>query len=103
MSKPATSVAVMMLVEQGKLGLDEPVSKGLPEWAEVRVLDVADASSPGGDRTVPAQTPITVRQLLTHTSGIPYRFMGEPLYSFYAQAGITEGFQHTSLTLSPPW
>ncbi|WP_257454954.1 serine hydrolase domain-containing protein [Archangium lipolyticum] len=100
MTKPITSVAVMMLVEEGKLGLDEPISKYLPEWQNVQVL-AAPPSTPGGSySTVPAQTPITVKQLLTHTSGISYRFMGPPLGPLYQQAGITDGFEHTSLTLA---
>lgn len=100
MTKPITTVAAMMLVEDGVIGLDEPISTYLPEWANPQVLGPPDPSAPLGYQTTPAQRPITVRHLLTHTSGISYRFMGEPLASLYAQAGITDGFQHSSLTLA---
>lgn len=78
MTKPITAVAVMMLYEQGKFLLDEPVSKYLPAFAEVHVL-----AKEGGDQneTVPAKTPITIRHLLTHTSGL-FNFAG------YKAAGI---------------
>ncbi|WNG43105.1 beta-lactamase family protein [Archangium minus] len=100
MTKPITSVAVMMLVEEGKLGLEEPISKYLPEWQNVQVLASPPATPGESYSTVPAQTPITVRHLLTHTSGISYRFMGEPLGPLYQKAGIVDGFEHTSWTLA---
>ncbi len=49
---------------------------------------------------MPAKTPITVKHLLTHTAGLSYRFMGEPLAPFYNRAGVTDGFQHTTKTLA---
>ena len=70
MTKPVTSVAVMMLVEEGKVALDDPVSKFVPEFADVKVL--AD----GGER-VAADGPMTVQHLLTHTSGLTYGFFGD--------------------------
>lgn len=72
MSKPITCVAVMTLVEQGKLGLDDPVAKYLPELKDLRVL--GDAKDDQGDTiaTVPAKRPVTVRDLLSHTSGFSY-------------------------------
>ena len=70
MTKPVTSVAVMILVEEGKVALDDPVSKFVPEFADVKVL--AD----GGDR-VAADGPITVEHLLTHTSGLTYGLFGD--------------------------
>lgn len=67
MTKPITAVAVMMLYEEGKFLLDEPVAKYLPAFANMRVL----ASEDGGQtETVPADSAITIRQLLTHTSGL---------------------------------
>jgi CubicO group peptidase (beta-lactamase class C family) len=66
MTKPITAVAAMILVEECKLRLDEPVLTLLPELANRRVLRTPD--SPIGD-TVPAQRPITLRDLLTHTFG----------------------------------
>ena len=70
MTKPVTSTAVMMLVEEGKVALDDPVSKFVPEFADVKVL--AD----GGER-VAADGPMTVQHLLTHTSGLTYGFFGD--------------------------
>jgi CubicO group peptidase (beta-lactamase class C family) len=68
MTKPVTSVAAMMLVERGLLGLDDPVSAYIPEFADMRVYD---GGSPGSVRTRPAAHPVTVGQLLTHTAGLP--------------------------------
>ncbi len=71
MTKAITSVAVMMLVEQGKLGLEDDVSKYLPEFKNPQVISSLDLSA-GTYETRPATHPITIRQLLTHTSGIGY-------------------------------
>ncbi|MBB3903334.1 serine hydrolase domain-containing protein [Methylobacterium brachythecii] len=86
MTKPLTSVAVMMLYEEGRFQLDDPLSRYLPEFAEMRV-------AVGGNRvkldTVPAQRPITIRDLLTHTSGLTYGFMEATLVdALYRVAGI---------------
>ncbi|MCV7173521.1 beta-lactamase family protein [Mycobacterium manitobense] len=71
MTKPVTVAAAMALVEEGKLALTDPVTKWLPELADLRVLD-----TPGGplDRTHPARRPITVDDLMTHRSGLAYFF-----------------------------
>ena len=77
MTKPITSTAVMMLVDEGKLKLDDDVAKYLPKYKEAVVIskfNEADASY----ETRPAKRPITIRQLLTHTSGIGYAF-GSPM------------------------
>ena len=71
MTKPITSVAVMMLVEEGKLRLAEPVDRLLPELANPVVLERPDAPL---EDARPASGPITVRDLLTHTSGLAYEF-----------------------------
>ncbi|QAY79987.1 class A beta-lactamase-related serine hydrolase [Sphingosinicella sp. BN140058] len=68
-SKALTSVAIMMLMEDGKLLLDDPVGKHLPEWQKT---NVAVARSDGGYDVVPAKRPITIRDLLTHSAGISY-------------------------------
>lgn len=70
MTKPVTSVAVLMLYEEGKLQLDDPVSRYLPEFAKSQVFVGADQS--GKPRFEPARRPITIRHLLTHTSGLGY-------------------------------
>ncbi|MFN3513791.1 MAG: serine hydrolase domain-containing protein [Phenylobacterium sp.] len=71
MTKPITSVAALMLMEEGKLSLDDPIDKWLPELAGMRVL-----TSPTGplDDTYPAPRPITVDDLMTHRSGLAYGF-----------------------------
>jgi CubicO group peptidase (beta-lactamase class C family) len=71
MTKAITSVGVMMLVEDGKLSLDDEVSKYLPAFANPKVLAAYDVAA-GTYETRPATKPITIRQLLTHTSGIGY-------------------------------
>jgi CubicO group peptidase (beta-lactamase class C family) len=73
MTKPVTSLAVMMLHEEGKIGLDDPVTKYLPEFANVRVITTFNPEDRSFESRLPAR-PITVRHLLTHTSGIGYSF-----------------------------
>lgn len=73
MTKPVTSVAIMMLVEQGKLKLDDPVSKYLPGFEHLQVITRFNDSD-GTYETRPAQRDMTIRHLLTHTSGIGYAF-----------------------------
>jgi CubicO group peptidase (beta-lactamase class C family) len=91
MTKPITCVAVMTLIEQGKLGLDDDVAKYLPELTDLRVL--GDPRDDKGDvvATVPAQRPITVRHLLSHTSGIAYDWdLDNPrLRRAYRDEGLT--------------
>jgi len=67
MTKPIVTVATLMLLEEGRLQLSDPVSKWLPEFKDMKVMRPGPA---GAYSTVPAQTPITVRHLLTHTSGL---------------------------------
>ena len=68
MTKPVTSVAVMMLVEQGKLALDEPISVVLSEFENLSVITEAGNQEPA--------VPITLRHLLTHTAGLSYGYYG---------------------------
>ena len=82
MTKPLTSVAVMILVEEGAVALDDPVSKFVPAFAGVTVLNDA------GERAAPAR-PMTVEHLLTHTSGLTYGFFGDsPVDRIYNQSGF---------------
>lgn len=67
-SKAIISTAVMAMVEDGKVGLTDPVSRFIPEFAQTTVAQ----PGPGGRDTVPARRPITIRDLLTHTAGISY-------------------------------
>ena len=90
-TKAITSVAVMMLYEEGKFLLDDPISRYIPEFAKPTVLDKfneADSSY----TTVPAKSEITIRQLLTHTSGLGYAVIGsKESNAIYAKAGLTAG------------
>lgn len=78
MTKPVTATAVLMLYEEGKFLLEDPVAKYLPEFAHPQVL-VTEGGDPA--QVIPAASPITIRQLLTHTSGL-FNFKG------YMAAGI---------------
>jgi CubicO group peptidase (beta-lactamase class C family) len=85
-TKALTSVAVMMLQEEGKLLLDDPVSRYIPEFASTRVAVPSEDKKTKGYTTVPAKRRITIRDLLTHTAGISY---GDgPAKDEYLAAGI---------------
>src|SRR5205807_1290763 len=81
MTKPITSTAAMQLIEQGRFGLDDPVEKYLPEFANLKVFESFDAAT-GAYRLRPASTPPTVRHILTHTSGLGYPFTSAILRDF---------------------
>lgn len=83
MTKPVTSVAAMMLVEAGKLGLDDPVSKYVPGFEGRPVLERFNTAD-GTYDTRPAKRPVTIRHLMTHTSGLGYGF-SSPIVSRLAQ------------------
>lgn len=89
MTKPITSVAVMMLYEEGRLALNDPVSTFIPEFGDVKVLAPASNGS-AQDGVVPVRRSITIRHLLTHTSGLSYQWDAR-VGAMYAEAGITHG------------
>ncbi|MEH0933704.1 serine hydrolase domain-containing protein [Micromonospora psammae] len=89
MTKPITSVAAMMLWEEGRFELNDPISRWLPEFADVRVFDKGSALKP---YTVPAVEPIRVWHLLTHTSGLTYGFAQTSVVdALYRAAGYDLG------------
>ena len=85
MTKPVTAAAAMILLDDGKLRLDDPVSKYLPAFAHMRVLTHPDTSL----ASRPAARPITIRNLLTHTAGLGYTIVTRgPLLREYERLGI---------------
>ena len=91
MTKPVTGIATMMLVEDGKLGLDQPLAEILPSFAEMQVQKVYDGPITE-DNLEPAIRPITIRQLLTHTAGLGYGIVQKgPIARAYESAGLIPG------------
>jgi CubicO group peptidase (beta-lactamase class C family) len=89
MSKPITSMALMSLYEEGRFKLDEPVSTFIPSWADLRVF--SDGTAANYSTRFPERE-MTVHDLLTHTSGLTYGFMGRhPVDSLYRRAGLDSG------------
>jgi methyl acetate hydrolase len=86
MTKAITSTAAMQLIEQGKFAVEDPVEKYLPEMAKVPIFDAFDAKT-GNYRLHPTSKPITVRHVLTHTSGLGYPFTSAILRDFKPHAG----------------
>jgi CubicO group peptidase (beta-lactamase class C family) len=87
MTKPIVTLGVMMLYEEGRFQLDDPVAKYIPEFADAKVLVTPKEGKP---YTIPATKPITIRNLLTHTSGITYNW--DPVLGpYYKDANIASG------------
>jgi CubicO group peptidase (beta-lactamase class C family) len=91
MTKPITSVAAMMLYEEGALSLFDPVAKFIPSFADVRVYRQGMAAAPV---TVPAAEPMLVWHLLTHTAGLTY--------GFHAANPVDEAYRAAGFFLDPP-
>jgi CubicO group peptidase (beta-lactamase class C family) len=96
MTKPITSTAVMILYEEGKFLLEDPISKYLPEFKNMKVL-VKPAS--GQSYTVPATREITIRDLLRHTSGLTYPWNAD-LGQAYDDAGVGDGLSQYDGTIA---
>ncbi len=89
MSKPITGMATMILIDEGRLGLDQPLHEILPAFRNMQVLVRPDADIV---ETEPAIRPITIRQLLTHTAGLGYQINpASPLTQAYNEAGLVGG------------
>lgn len=98
-SKAITALAVMMLWEEGRFGLDDPVSRYIPEFRRPRVLTAFNAADSSAT-SEPAGREITIRQLLTHTSGLDYAGIGsEEFRALYAKAGIPSGIGNDASTI----
>ena len=84
MTKPITGVALLMLLEEGKWSLDDPVAKHIPEFANLQVL-AADGTR------VPQATPMTMRQLVSHTAGFAYGLsLGSPVDAMYREQRVLD-------------
>ena len=89
MTKPITSVALMMLYEEGRFQLDDPVARYIPAWENLEVFEAGDEDSWS---TTARERPMVVKDLLTHTSGLTYGFMySHPVDAIYRKRRITGG------------
>ncbi len=99
-TKAITSVAVMMLYDEGKIGLNDPVSKYIPGFANAKVVDTYSAQDTTYT-TVAASREVTIKDLLTHTSGIDYAGIGsDKMKAIYAKAKLTPGFGSDTMILA---
>ena len=99
-TKAVTSAGLMLLYDEGKFQLDDPISKYLPAFANAKVLATFNAAD-SSYTTVPAQREVTIRQLLTHTSGISYPVIGtREATAIYAKAMIPSGIGTPTGTLA---
>ena len=98
-TKAITSTAVMMLWEEGKFRLDDPISKYIPEFKNAHVLDTLYEDGTYG--STPAKNPITIRHLLTHTSGIGYGVIDRDVRfkKIYKDAGIIDLYTTEDITI----
>lgn len=99
-SKAITATAVMMLWEEGKFRLDDPISKFIPEFKDPQVLKTYNEAD-GAFTTEPARSEISIRHLLTHTSGIGYGVIDgdERFKKMYARAGVVDLFTTEPVTI----
>jgi len=110
MTKPVTSIALMMLVEEGRISLDDPVARWIPSWREMTVYR---AGQPGAFVTRPVDAPMRVLDLMRHTSGLTYGYQNRTdvdaayrklrLDAFDAESleALVEGLAGVPLEFSP--
>jgi CubicO group peptidase (beta-lactamase class C family) len=92
MTKPITGVALMILFEEGKWQLNDPVSKHIPEFANLKVAKVNPET--GNLTQVPPDHPMTMRELMSHSGGLTYGFFGNtPVDKLYAEANVLDAEQ----------
>lgn len=108
MTKPLVTVAILQLYEEGRLLLSDPVAKYIPEFAHPKVIEMLPPGSNPAFRLVPAKRDITIKDLLTHTAGMPYSFASEwypkdrllrQMHVLYEEAGISSGMYETEGTI----
>ena len=87
-SKPITGAAIMMLFEEGNFLMTDPISKYLPEFTDMEVYVGEDK---GNIQTEPADSQITIQQLTSHTSGLTYSFMPDPVGAMYMKEEMERG------------
>ena len=91
MTKPVTGMAAMMLIDEGRLGLDQPLHEILPKFRQMQVQKVYDGPITA-DNLEPAARPITIRQMLTHTAGIGYGVVQSgPIAAAFRERGVVPG------------
>ncbi|HEX5364187.1 MAG TPA: serine hydrolase domain-containing protein [Gallionella sp.] len=108
MTKPVVTLAILQLYEEGKLLLSDPVAKYIPEFSHPKVVEMLPPGSNPAFRLVPAKRDITIKDLLTHTAGMPYPFASEwypqdrvlrQMHVLYEEAGISSGMYETEGTI----
>lgn len=108
MTKPVVTIALLQLYEEGKILLSDPVAKYIPEFAHPKVIEMLPPGSSPAFRLVPAKRDITIKDLLTHTAGMPYPFASEwypkdrllrQMHTLYEEAGISSGMVETEGTI----
>jgi CubicO group peptidase (beta-lactamase class C family) len=108
MTKPVVTLAILQLYEEGKILLSDPVAKYIPEFSQTKVIEMLPEGSDPAFRLVPAKRDITIKDLLTHTAGMPYSFATEwypkdrllqQMHAMYEEAGISSGMYETEGTI----
>lgn len=98
MTKAITSTAAMILYERGHFMLNDPISKFLPEFSDMKVVSEVDDDG-RIIATTPAKNPIRIIDLLSHTSGISYPFIASKVQAAYTEAGVIDGLTARDITL----